>query len=68
MTSAHNTCQLRADDLLRPRMRLIVHLQHMLHGQLRVALRSRKPFVPQQLLNRPQISAFLQHVRPKSMA
>src|SRR5271165_6804016 len=52
---------------LRPRMRLIVNLQHMLHRQLRVALGGRQTLVAQQLLNRPQISALLEHVRAKSM-
>lgn len=38
--------------LLCARMRLIVYLQHMLHGELRVALRSRQPLMAEQLLNR----------------
>src|SRR5271170_2801832 len=54
--------------LLRPRMRLIVNLQHMFHRQLRVTLRGSEPLVAEQLLNGAQIGAFLEHVRTESMA
>ncbi len=54
--------------LLRPRMGLVVHLQHVFHRQLRVALRSRESFVAEQFLNCAEVGAFFQHVRPESMA
>src|ERR1700756_2575846 len=54
-------------SLLCTRMRLIVDLQHMLHGELSVALRGRQSLVTEQLLDRPQVGAFLQHVSAKSM-
>ena len=53
--------------LLRPRMRLIVNLQHMLDGKLRVALGGRKTFVTEHFLDGAQIGAFLQHVSSKRM-
>jgi hypothetical protein len=49
------------------RMRLVVNLQHVLHRQLRVALRSGKTFVTEHLLNRPQVRALLEHVRAESV-
>ena len=60
--------RIESSSLLRPRMRLIVNLQHMLHRQLRVALRGREAFMAEQLLNRAQVGAFLQHVRAEGMA
>ena len=51
--------------LLRPRMRLIVNLQHMLDGKLRVTLGGRKTFMPEHFLDRAQIGAFFQHVSSK---
>ena len=49
------------------RMRLVVHLHHMLHRELRVALRGREPLVAQHFLDGAQVGAFLQHVRAKSV-
>ena len=49
-------------------MRLIVHLQHVFHRQLRVALRGRETFVAEQFLNGAQVGAFFQHVRAEGMA
>ena len=46
---------------LRPRMRLVINPLHLTHRQLRIPLRSRKPLMPQHLLNRPQIRPFLEH-------
>ena len=43
-------------------MRLIVNLQHVFDGKLRVPLRRGKPLVAEHLLDRAQVSAFLQHV------
>jgi hypothetical protein len=48
-------------------MRPVVHCGYLPHRQLRVALRRRKSLVAEQLLDRAQIGAFFQHVRPKSM-
>src|SRR6185437_7379417 len=48
--------------LLGSGMSLIVDLQHVLDGQLSVALGRRKALVAEHLLNRAQVSAFLQHV------
>ena len=50
------------------RMRLVVHRQHVLHGELRITLRGRETLVTKHFLDRTQISAFLQHVRAKSVA
>ena len=60
-------CRLDA-ALLRARMRLIVNLQHVLHRELRVALRGRQALVAEQLLNGAQVGAFFQHVRTESVA
>ena len=49
-------------------MRLVVHLEHVLHRQLRVALRSSEAFVAEQFLNGAQVGAFFQHVRAESVA
>ena len=49
-------------------MRAVVHGGYLANRQLRVPLRRRKPLVAEQLLDRPQIRALFQHVRPKSMA
>src|SRR5271166_5563769 len=49
-------------------MRLIVHLQHVLHRQLCVALRGCEAFVAKQLLDGAQIGTFFQHVRAEGMA
>lgn len=53
---------------LRPRMRLVIHRQHMLHRKLRVALGRSQPLVPEQFLDRPQVCTFLQHVRAESVS
>ena len=50
------------------RMRLVVHIHHMLHRQLRVSLRRRESLMTEHLLNRTQVRAFLQHVRAKCVA
>ena len=48
-------------------MRLVIHLLHLTHRQLRIPLRGRQPLMPQHLLDRPQVRTFFQHVRPKRM-
>ena len=60
----YETCEPR---LLCARMSPIVDLQHMLHGKLGVALRRCQSLMAQQLLNRPQVGTFLEHVRAKRM-
>src|SRR5246500_5974484 len=57
----------RAVVLLRSRMRLVIHRQHVFHGKLCIALRRRQPFVAQHFLDRPQVCAFLQHVRAEGV-
>jgi hypothetical protein len=52
---------------LSPRMRLVINPLHLPNCQLRISLRSRKPLMPQHLLNRPQIRTFFQHMRTESM-
>ena len=47
---------------------LLVHHRQLRSGQLRISLRRREPFVPQQFLNRAQVRAFLQQVSSKCMA
>ncbi len=49
-------------------MRLVIHPLNLTHRQLRITLRSREPLMPQHLLDRAQISALLQHVRPEGMS
>src|SRR5258707_4533686 len=49
-------------------MRLVVHLEYVFHRKLRVTLRRGDAFVAEQLLNRAQVCAFLQHVRAEGMA
>lgn len=61
-------CGRSCGPLLRPRMGLIVDLQHVLHGELGVTLRGRKPLVAEHLLNGAEVCAFLQHVGAESMA
>ena len=51
--------------LLRSGMRLVVDLHHLARGELRIALRGGQPFVSKQLLDRAQVRAFLQQMRPK---
>ena len=51
--------------LLGSGMRAVVDLGHLPDRQLRVSLRRGEPLMPQQLLDRPQIRALLQHVRAK---
>jgi hypothetical protein len=53
--------------LLRSRMRLVIHRQHVFHGKLCIALRRRQPFVTQHFLDRAQVCAFLQHVRAEGV-
>ena len=61
---------LAANDagLLGARVGLIVDLQHMLHGQLGVALRCGEAFMAQQFLNGTQVCSFFQHVGAESVA
>src|SRR5215467_4133088 len=54
-------------SLLRPRMRLVVHRQHVLHGELGVALCSRQSFMTKHLLDSTKIGAFFQHMCPEGM-
>ena len=49
-------------------MRLIVDLQHVLHGELRVALGGREALVAEEFLNGAQVCAFFQHVRAEGVA
>ena len=49
-------------------MRLVVDLEHMLHGKLRVTLRGGKTLVAKHLLNSAQICAFLQEVSAECMS
>jgi hypothetical protein len=49
-------------------MRAVVDLGYLADRQLRVSLRSREPFMSEQLLNGPQIGPFFQHVRAKGVA
>ena len=44
---------------LRARMCLIVNLEYVLHGELRVALRGGEALVSQKFLNGAQVGAFL---------
>src|SRR5713226_9673904 len=55
-------------SLLGPRMGLIVDLKYVLDGKLSVALSGGKTLVAEHLLNRAQVSAFLQQVGPKRMS
>ena len=49
-------------------MRAAVNLCDLPDRELRIALRRREPFVAEQLLDRPQIRAFFQHVGAEGMA
>ena len=49
-------------------MRVLIHPLYLTHRQLRIPLRRRETLMPQHLLDRPQVRAFLQHVRSKRMA
>ena len=53
--------------LLRPWMRLVVHLEDVFHGQLGVALRGREAFMAEKFLNGAQVGALLQHVRAEGV-
>ena len=55
------------NPLFRSRMSLIVNLQHVLDGKLGVALGGGKALVAEHLLDRAQVSAFLQHVSSEGM-
>jgi hypothetical protein len=48
-------------------MSTVVNFGYVLNGKLRVLLRGRKPFMPQQFLDGAQISAFSEHVCAKGM-
>ena len=48
-------------------MRPIVYLQHVLHGELRITLGSSQALMTEQFLDRAQVGAFFQHVRPEGM-
>lgn len=54
--------------LLRPRMGLVVNLEHVFDGELSVTLGGRKTLVAEHLLNRAQIGSFLQHVGSEGVA
>jgi hypothetical protein len=54
--------------LLGPRVCPVVNLRDLPDSKLGIALCGRQPLVSQQLLNSPQVSALLQHVRAESMA
>jgi hypothetical protein len=54
-----------AGDLLRPRMRLVVDAEQMLHRKLRVALSRREALVTKHLLDGAQVGAFFQHMCAK---
>ena len=49
-------------------MSAVIHLSHLLDGELRVFLRGGKPLMSQQLLDGAQVGPFRQHVRAKGMA
>ncbi len=53
--------------LLRPRMGVVVDPLHLSDGELGVTLRRRKTLVAEHLLDRAQVRAILQHVRPEGM-
>jgi len=60
---------LRTENLsLGSGMGLVVDLEHVFDGELRVALSGGEPLVPQHLLYGAQVGAFLQHVSSKSVA
>ena len=48
-------------------MRLIVDLQHMLHRELRIALRGGKSLVTEQFLDGTQVGAFFEQVSAEGM-
>ena len=48
-------------------MRLVVHRQDVLHGELGVALGGREPLVPERLLDGPQVGAFFEQVGAESV-
>ena len=49
-------------------MRPVVDLRQLCGGQLRIALRRRKPLVAQQFLNGAQVGALFKQMRAKSVA
>ena len=53
--------------LLGPRVCSVIHIHHMLHGELRVSLRGGKPLVAQHLLDRAQVGALLQQMCSEGM-
>src|ERR1035437_7218298 len=52
---------------LRPRVRLVVDVHHVLDRELGVALRGRQALMPQQLLDGAQVRSLLQHVRAEGV-
>ena len=48
-------------------MRLVIYLEHVLHGELRIALRRGEPLVAKQFLNGTQVCALFEHVRTESV-
>jgi hypothetical protein len=55
-------CVLCGGKLLRPGMRAVVHLEHLLHRELGVFLRRGEAFVPQHFLDGFQVGALSQQV------
>ena len=53
---------------MRARMRAVVNLGQLRRGELRVTLCRSQPLVAHQLLDGPQISAFLQQVGSEGVA
>jgi hypothetical protein len=49
-------------------VRLIINLQDVLHGELRVSLRRGKAFVTEHLLDRAQVGTFFEQMRTKGVA
>src|SRR5437867_11300026 len=60
--SGQDCVLISSGPLLRPWVSATVHLHHMLHGKLGIALCSRKALMAQQLLNSAQVGALLQHM------
>ena len=49
-------------------MRLVINFQHVLHGQLRIALGCRKTLMAEHFLDGTQVCAFFEHVRAEGVA
>lgn len=54
--------------LFRSRMRAVIHLHHVLHRKLRVALGGGEALMAEKFLNGAQIGALLEHVCAEGMA